>query len=221
MLGGAHCSFGREIKPYQQFEIWTRVLSWDRKWLYIISHFVKKGEVQPKGWTLQPWRKLESKRRKHEGVKGHANGNAEKGPAQPHPAIYASAIAKYVFKKGRLTIPPSRVLEGSGLLPPKSFETSAPDTMPSTTPNAQARAPGGISSEPAVEEHSSLESAKDLIDAASTAPGAHTEEWNWQRIEDERVRGMKLAEMFNGLDGLSGEFRGGNDHALGIFADPF
>ena len=72
-----------------------------------------------------------------------------------------------------------------------------------------------------MEEQSSLESAKDLIDAASTAPGAHSEEWNWQRIEDERVRGMKLAEMFNGLDGLSGEFRGANDHALGIFADPF
>jgi len=221
MLGGAHCSFRREIKPYQQFEIWTRVLSWDRKWLYIISHFVRKGEVQPKGWTLQPWRELESQRRKHEGVNGHANGNAEKGPAQPHPAIYASAIAKYVFKKGRLTIPPSRVLEGSGLLPPKPDEISTPADTPSLPPDEQASKPGSISSEPAVEEQQSRELAKDLTDAAFTASVADAKEWNWQQVEDERVRGMELAEMFNGLDGLSGEFRGGDDNALGIFADPF
>lgn len=215
MLGGAHCSFRREIKPYQLFEIWTRVLSWDRKWLYIISHFVKKGEVQPKGWTLQPGRGLE---RKHEGVNGHANGNVENEPTQPHPTIYASAIAKYVFKKGRLTIPPSRVLQGSGLLPPKPEETSTPDNIPSPTPNGQASAPRGTL---AVEEQQSLEPAEDLIDAAFTAPSGQAEEWNWQRVEDERVRGLKLAEMFNGLDGLSGEFRGGEDDALGIFADPF
>jgi len=182
---------------------------------------VKKGEVQPKGWTLQPWRKLESRRKKHDGVNGHANGNAENLPAQGHPAIYASAIAKYVFKKGRLTIPPSRVLEGSGLLPPKPEETSVPDTIPSPTPNGQAIAPRGISSEPPMEGQQSLESTKDLIDASFTAPGGLAEEWSWKRVEDERVRGMKLAEIFNGLDGLSGEFRGSDDLALGIFADPF
>lgn len=169
---------------------------------------MKKGEVQPRRWTLQPWRNLESKKGKDSGVNGHANGNAEKGSAQPHPAIYASAIAKYVFKKGRLTIPPSRVLEGSGLLPPsKPEETSVPDEIPSA--------------EPAVEVQQGRESAENLIDASFTTPGSHAEEWNWQQVEDERARGMKLAEMFNGLDGLSEEFRGGDDDALGIFADPF
>lgn len=177
--------------------------------------------MQPKGWTLQPGRGLESKSRKHEGVNGHANGIVEKDPTQPHPTIYASAIAKYVFKKGRLTIPPLRVLEGSGLLPQKPEEASTPDSIPSPTSNGQASVPGGILSELAVEEQPSLESAEDRINAAFTAPSGHAEEWNWQRVEDERVRGLKLAEMFNGLDGLSGEFRGGDDDALGIFADPF
>jgi hypothetical protein len=129
--------------------------------------------------------------------------------------------SRNMCKKGHLTIQPSRVLEGSGLLPPKPDEASAPDTIPSPKPNEHASAPGGIPSEPAVEEPQGHESAKDLIDASFTTLSSDAQEWNWQRVEDERFRGIKLAEMFNGLDGLSGEFRGGDDHALGIFADPF
>lgn len=41
-LGGVTCTFKREIKPYQRYEMWTRVLSWDAKWLYTITHFVRK-----------------------------------------------------------------------------------------------------------------------------------------------------------------------------------
>jgi hypothetical protein len=32
LLGGVSCTFRREIKPLQRFEIWTRVLCWDEKW---------------------------------------------------------------------------------------------------------------------------------------------------------------------------------------------
>ena len=28
-------------------EMWSRILSWDRKWLYIITHYVVKGKGQP------------------------------------------------------------------------------------------------------------------------------------------------------------------------------
>ena len=41
-LGAVKCSFKREIRPYQRYEMWTRVLSWDAKWLYTITHFVRK-----------------------------------------------------------------------------------------------------------------------------------------------------------------------------------
>lgn len=30
--------------------------------------------------------------------------------------------------------------------------------------------------------------------------------WHWQRVENERVRGMEIAELYNGLDALNGEF---------------
>jgi hypothetical protein len=42
-LGGVSCVFRREIKPWQRYEVETRVLCWDDKWLYIVSHFLKPG----------------------------------------------------------------------------------------------------------------------------------------------------------------------------------
>ena len=53
-LGAVTCHFKREIQPYERFEIWTRVLSWDRKWIYLLSHIVREGAVRPDDWALQP-----------------------------------------------------------------------------------------------------------------------------------------------------------------------
>lgn len=41
-LGEVKCSFKREIRPYERYEMWTRVLTWESKWLYTITHFVRK-----------------------------------------------------------------------------------------------------------------------------------------------------------------------------------
>ena len=30
-LGAVSCSFRKEINPFERYEMWTRVLSWDRK----------------------------------------------------------------------------------------------------------------------------------------------------------------------------------------------
>ncbi|KAK1144819.1 hypothetical protein N8T08_004831 [Aspergillus melleus] len=43
ILSGVQCVFRREIKPYQGYEVWSRVMSWDEKWVYIVSHFVERG----------------------------------------------------------------------------------------------------------------------------------------------------------------------------------
>ena len=218
-LGGVQCNFRKEIKPYEGFEIWTRVLAWDRKWLYVISHFVKKGKVEPKGWTLQPWRKLKHRDQKDTAANGSANGHAEAAPAQPHPAIYASAIAKYVFKQGRLTVTPSRVLQASGFLPPQPAGEPEDSDSHSAVPNERSGEPDGINSEPPKTPVGKDESLEENIRASLTARQTDVDGWNWQRIEDERIRGMKLAALFNGLDGLNGEFRGGDDKALGVYFD--
>jgi hypothetical protein len=91
VFGGVQCSFRREIRPGQSYEVWTRILAWDNKWLYLVSHIVKKGAVKPRGYTLQPWKKGAKKsEKKDENVS--ANGHVNKNPA--HPAILATSVSK-------------------------------------------------------------------------------------------------------------------------------
>lgn len=105
MLGAVECSFKREIPAYKGYEMWSRVLSWDRKWVYIVTHYVPKGTAKPTSW-LDP-RFAKSKVR---GSHDAAGGWDKK--------IYATAVSKYVFKLGRFTVHPAYVLGGeSGLLP--------------------------------------------------------------------------------------------------------
>lgn len=104
MLGAVACSFKREIAPYSGYEMWSRVLGWDRKWLFIVTHYVPKGAAKPTEW-LDPRCGLAKRGPKD------ATGGWEK-------KIYATAISKYVFKIGRFTVHPAYVLGGkSNLLP--------------------------------------------------------------------------------------------------------
>ncbi|KAK8115451.1 hypothetical protein PG984_011953 [Apiospora sp. TS-2023a] len=93
-IGAVHCAFKREIKPYQRYEMWSRVLTWDRKWLYIVTHFVEKGAVLPRSTRTNP-------------------GTSEAWEKK----VFATAMTAYVFKLGRLTIHPAVMLGASGLLP--------------------------------------------------------------------------------------------------------
>ncbi|MCJ1265836.1 hypothetical protein MMC22_005717 [Lobaria immixta] len=215
-LGGVSCNFKKEIKPYEAFEVWSRILCWDRKWLYTVSHFVKKGSVRPKGYTLQPWRnlKLEKGTKKNEtGSNGvAASSDTKKSPANP--AIFASAISKYVFKQGRLTIPPEKILQNSNLLPPKP---AAIETPPSTESPAIEETSIGAAAASALPSISST-TADEIIDASLKAHG-DGDVWNWERTEAERQRGMRIAELYAGLEALNDELRYDDQPALGEFRD--
>ncbi|CAM1501010.1 Fc.00g101720.m01.CDS01 [Cosmosporella sp. VM-42] len=104
MLGAVECSFKKEIAAYQGFEMWSRMLCWDRKWMYIVTHFMPKNAARPAEW-LDP-RFAKSRKR---GSNDPAGGWERK--------IYATAVSKYVFKLGRFTVHPAIVLGNSGLLP--------------------------------------------------------------------------------------------------------
>lgn len=196
-FGGVTCHFRREIKPYVKVEVWTRLLAWDRKWVYLVSHMVKAGVARPSEYELQPWKK----------GKGKMNGQVkaaddEERKKQLKEAIYATSISKYVFKKGRITVPPAEVLEVFGLIPPKPAASSGEGLLGSEFESLPA-ANGDVKPKP-----------EDAI-----LPEATGEEWTWETVEAERLRGMKLAELFAGLDGLHDEFNCGDDGVLGEYSD--
>ncbi|KAI0451156.1 capsule polysaccharide biosynthesis protein [Xylaria acuta] len=163
VLGAAQCSFKKELKPYQRFEMWSRVLSWDRKWMYIVTHYVEKGAVTP-GSRPEDWEKK----------------------------IHASAVSKYVFKIGRLTVHPAILIAASKLLPER---------------------PGGwVGDEHGFDELPETANGHAASDAADAAA------WDWRRTEEERRKGLEYAQHFASLDGLLNRFDPGEDGPLGTFS---
>ncbi|KAI9932646.1 hypothetical protein MW887_008895 [Aspergillus wentii] len=86
-LGGSCCMYKREIAPFQKYGMWSRVLGWDGKWIYLVSFFVRESADEGGGGF----------------------------PKEED--IYASCIARYVFKDGRKTVSPIDVLHETGLIP--------------------------------------------------------------------------------------------------------
>ena len=226
-LGGVHMNFKREIGMYERYEIWTRLLSWDRKWFYGVTHFVKRGAVKPTGYLLQPWKRGTP----NKSGKGGQDGEKQDIPANGQPFIFASGISKYVFKKGRLTIPPERVWRNAGLLPPKPPSEEEKETPPATDSPAPAGSDEGVetTSDAAAVTKEAMEkitpeNAKEMLDRSwrsldesGTVDNQQVEEWTWERIEKERLRGLRLASMFDGLQGLNEEFLYEGEPALGIY----
>ncbi|OQN98763.1 hypothetical protein B0A48_15429 [Cryoendolithus antarcticus] len=189
-LGGVGCWFHKEIGPMVRFEIWTRLLSWDRKWLYIISHVVRAGTIKPESYAMQPW-----KNKKLEGKKGKGEGDEWKKQ------VFATSIARYVLKKGRLTINPEIVLERSRLLPARPEGIAMP-------PRAEAEwaSKGGQSNG----------ALKEPVNGDGSEP-EQAEGWTWDKMEEERLRGLRIAVHFDALGSLQDEMR--TDEALGSYSD--
>ncbi|MCJ1307265.1 hypothetical protein MMC25_000911 [Agyrium rufum] len=186
IMGGITCNFKREIKPYQRYEVWTRILCWDRKWLYMLSHFVDAEKL-----------KKEAQRRADS---SHNVGPAEKLHSSSHPAIFASSLSKYVFKRGRLTIPPDRALQASTLLPEDwEYVGSSPTSLPDKAKAARSEADAAIATNSPIDESVDL-------DEQSLEPAPSDRPWDKQRIEQECIRGLKIAAYMEGLESLHAEF---------------
>jgi hypothetical protein len=192
MLGSVMCGFKREIGIYEGFEMWSRLLCWDRKWIYVVSHFVKKGTVKPSAYILTDGHWF--------GRKGYTQVEGNQGSAEiDEKAIYASAISKYVIKLGRLTVHPEVVLDASGILPerPGGWAKMLVATGEST---------------PEVVEAGSSSDAPPSIDTIS-------DEWDWKKVEAQKEKGLEYAAHFAALDELSHEFSGSQAPALGRYRD--
>ncbi|KAL5121448.1 hypothetical protein ACEQ8H_000520 [Pleosporales sp. CAS-2024a] len=182
-LGGVSCLFKREILPYTGYEMWTRILCWDRKWFYLITHLVKPGVGKPSAWTLQPWRKAKTT--------SSSSMSSEIDREKFMGAVYATGIAKYVVKRGRITVPPEQALLDAEMLPVKP--------------------PGWVYRG----ETEAIGSAADEVLPQSV----EAKDWNWDMIEKERLRGLEVAQKFADMDGMHEYFDGGKNGALGEYAD--
>jgi Thioesterase-like superfamily len=190
-LGGVTLTFKREIKPYQKYDIWTRVLSWDSKWVYFVSHFVNAGSVKPTTFMDHPWRnKTPSTTRSQE----QSSASAPTATT-PQVIIYTTCISKYAMKQGRKTIPPVEFLQACGLLPKITDETS-------------------VSGPSKAGEGSTLKLGKQLS-AHKTTP--NPEFGLLDTIEKRRREGLGVAEHVAGLDQSFDWFRGDEDTVFAYY----
>ncbi|ROT37480.1 hypothetical protein SODALDRAFT_198163 [Sodiomyces alkalinus F11] len=191
MLGAVHCSFRREISGYRGYEMWSRVLAWDRKWLYMVTHFVPRGVARPTEYLDVKFGALRTRKGKAAGKDSTGSGTNETADAGAawEKKIHATAVSKYVFKLGRFTVHPSYILEASEVLPAR---------------------PGGWRSGPNAVGDEDV----DLDDVADDGT------WDWKMVEKRRRAGMEFAQQFANLDTLEKWFDGGDGgdgSALGRF----
>ena len=120
ILGSVHASFLKEIKPYEVYEVRSRVLGWDAKWILIGSVFVRTKTAKDK---RADHREVQ-KRVERSGV------SVEEARTQigfdTKEVLYAACLSKYVVKKGRFTVPPERSWRSAGWLPERPTGMSSP-----------------------------------------------------------------------------------------------
>ncbi|OTB05676.1 hypothetical protein M426DRAFT_10426 [Hypoxylon sp. CI-4A] len=132
-LGGVSCNFKRELRPYEEFEMWSKILTWDEKWVYIVTHFVRKDAAKPRSYSLYPEQSPSHSRRnstevsdedllRRASVDSASSSSSAGAEDKPDKHIFATALSKCVFKSGRKTVSPELMLQMSGLLPAGNSE---------------------------------------------------------------------------------------------------
>lgn len=132
IVSGISCTFHREVKPFQPYEIWTRVASWDDKWIYMVTHFVDDSKFRPRCYVMQAHASINSKQMRP----------PVPHKEQRHKSVFASAVTRMVFKRGRLTVPPKRALEICGLLSAPTAEPPTAASYPDSGAGATESATG-------------------------------------------------------------------------------
>jgi acyl-CoA thioesterase FadM len=197
VLGAVHVTFKREIGIYERVAVRSRVLSWDDKWLVVVSDFVrtKKGmrgreeEVCAMGlskyvikkgrFTVRPervfglagWLPERPEEVKERGGVGQSNGEI----------LGVSSVAE-AEDKGSAEEEEGVRGAGDGLVSAK---------VPSLVEKV-------VLDEDAAAAYTTSQAGRTTWDA---------EAWSWEEIEEERLRGLELARGWLALDGeLFAEF---------------
>lgn len=212
MLGSVHTSFLKEIKPYELYQVRSRVLGWDDKWILIGSVFVRPKTEKDK---QREW-KASARRAKQLGTsEAELRKDASDDESE---VLLASCLSKYVIKKGRFTVPPYRSFKAAGWLPEKPDGQRSPpvatlDSSSAPTPDNETVRGQVKLTEDALRRRAQETAAKaaEKLKTSETDDKLHANKhneacrlaasrWSWDDVEAERKRGMKLAEHWFGLD---------------------
>jgi hypothetical protein len=133
-LGAVSCTFKRELRPFAGYEMWSKILSWDDKWFYIVTHFVRKDAAKPRSYSLYPEQspsssrvpsrrnssseKLDDEAIRRSSVDSATTSDSDEADVfKPEKQLFATALSKCVFKSGRKTVSPQQMLQMAGLIP--------------------------------------------------------------------------------------------------------
>lgn len=52
VLGSVYCSFKKAIIAYERYEMQSKIVGWDEKWLYVVTYFLRPEKKKGQGKTL-------------------------------------------------------------------------------------------------------------------------------------------------------------------------
>lgn len=230
ILGAVYASFQREIRPYERYEVRSRVLGWDRKWLVILSTFVRPGKedgeedilasalskyvIKKARYTVPPERCL--------AAAGWFEGMDR--PDLETDIGTAKDQAQNQVQKGKLK--EDGKLKGILKMPPTMLNDTSPSesaVMVNRPHEQELEAVDITKLEARAEEMAARvdekrgeglggtmdESGVRVVDTTLTAPSAQRlprtasvqQQWTWEMVEKERFRGMEVARGWMALDG--------------------
>lgn len=193
-LGGVACTFKREIMPYQQYQVCSRLLSWDEKWLYIVSHFFDTQSCPVQQGTRSAKRNSRNKEFTERKEQSRDYAKPEDLKKQ---TLFASAISRSVFKEGRITVPPEVALRSFGLLPRLSPDMCSTNILNSETAAESKKAiPGQEQSACSGQVDRNLES--------------------WETI---RLRNLSIARLEDGWDQVHALFYSSDEMPITTYLD--
>ncbi|EED17174.1 conserved hypothetical protein [Talaromyces stipitatus ATCC 10500] len=182
MLGSTYTHFKREIPTGHPYEVWSRVLTWDHKWLYIVTHFVRKDKILPRASITEIINSRTTETANEKVLRKHCGMIKALSQGELESSVFATSISKCVFKKGRMTVSPERVLSASELL---SNTTSDASPIDLTAPHDSLRM-----------------EANELLQNRITAQSSNGE--LAAEIEEQRAKGMRFTYLLSELEDLQG-----------------
>ncbi|KAK2745279.1 hypothetical protein FQN57_003974 [Myotisia sp. PD_48] len=173
MLGSVYCCFKKEIKPYEKYEMQSKIVAWDEKWAYIMTFFLRpsKRKSQPK--TLL--------------AVGVSKYVVKKGrmTVRPERVLRASGL-----------LPPRPIGQEESPSPATTLETPASGEGIDTGESMDEPLLRQVLTltEDADIDQAVLDNKKKFEDSAKSSG------WDWHKIEQERLRGMSVVRAFVDID---------------------